>query len=139
LRMPYWDWAMVPPTGQDVMPSSLQRPTIQVVMPNGTNIISNPLYSYRFHPLVYNDLHDNVSSRRYWFNRLSHQSSEQTLIGPRANLNSLFGPVQSAIQVPSRLTLQVETIWSRTRWTRSGQIYSPDSITYSRWRRTTSI
>lgn len=54
---------MVPPAGQDVMPSSLQRPTIQVVMPNGTNTISNPLYSYRFHPLVYNDFYDNVSSR----------------------------------------------------------------------------
>lgn len=55
---------MAPLAGQDVMPSSLQRPTIQVVMPNGTNTINNPLYSYRFHPLVYNDLYDNVSSRR---------------------------------------------------------------------------
>lgn len=87
LRMPYWDWAMVPPTGQDVMPSSLQRPTIQVVMPNGTNIISNPLYSYRFHPLVYNDLHDNSEPQfSVWPGTIRDPSTQQANAASRNDL-----------------------------------------------------
>ena len=50
LRLPYWDWAakLTP-----IVPTSVSAPTISVTYPNnGTRAtISNPLYSYKFHPI----------------------------------------------------------------------------------------
>jgi tyrosinase len=51
LRIPYWDWAMAPPSGQNSLPDSVARPTITVTTPNGTQTIDNPLYAYTFHPM----------------------------------------------------------------------------------------
>jgi len=51
LRIPYWDWAMVPPSGQNSLPDSVAQPKITVTTPNGTQTIDNPLYSYTFHPM----------------------------------------------------------------------------------------
>jgi tyrosinase len=51
LRLPYWDWAVDPPNGQNAIPDSIAQPTIRVVTPNGTKTIENPLYSYKFHPI----------------------------------------------------------------------------------------
>ena len=51
LRVPYWDWAMTPPSGQNSLPDSVAQPTITVTTPNGTQTIANPLYSYTFHPM----------------------------------------------------------------------------------------
>ena len=50
LRMPYWDWAVNPTSGEDVVPSSFTSQTIDVIQPNGSATIANPLYSYRFDP-----------------------------------------------------------------------------------------
>ena len=58
-RFPYWDWAASPPSGQGVYPGSVQNPTVEVVMPNGTNTIPNPLYSYQFHPVSAEDFYFN--------------------------------------------------------------------------------
>ena len=57
VRLPYWDWAIDPPNGEEgCMPASLRRPTATVTFPNGTTAnIFNPLYRYDFHPLVYDD------------------------------------------------------------------------------------
>lgn len=57
VRLPYWDWAMDPPSSKEgCMPASLRRPTVNVTFPNGTkSSIANPLYRYDFHPLVYDD------------------------------------------------------------------------------------
>ncbi|KAJ4361450.1 hypothetical protein N0V95_001867 [Ascochyta clinopodiicola] len=57
VRLPYWDWAMDPPNGDEgCMPASLRRPTATVTYPNGTTgNIANPLYRYDFHPLNYDD------------------------------------------------------------------------------------
>ncbi|KAI9835270.1 MAG: hypothetical protein M1819_002414 [Sarea resinae] len=56
-RIPYWDWAKVPPAGQTVLPPSISSTTAQVTRPNGTiQTIRNPLYSYVFHPLNTTDL-----------------------------------------------------------------------------------
>ncbi|KAF2877846.1 hypothetical protein BDV95DRAFT_479733 [Massariosphaeria phaeospora] len=57
-RMPYWDWAAAPPAGEGVMPWSVQRPTISVVLPNGTATIPNPLFSYTFRPISRDDFVD---------------------------------------------------------------------------------
>ncbi|OCL01252.1 Di-copper centre-containing protein [Glonium stellatum] len=86
-RMPYWDWAMVPPAGQVAMPSSLQRPTVQVVMPNGTNTISNPLYAYRFHPLIYNDFYDDGEPQfSVWPTTVRDPSTKQVNAASRNDL-----------------------------------------------------
>jgi tyrosinase len=58
-RMPYWDWAAVPPTGQSVYPLSVGgSPAVSVDGPVGRQIIANPLYSYVFKPLNVADLPD---------------------------------------------------------------------------------
>ena len=65
-RFPYWDWAAAPPSGQGVYPASVQSPTINVTMPNGTTTVRNPLYSYRFHPVSVDDFYfDPVSASKY--------------------------------------------------------------------------
>jgi hypothetical protein len=58
-RIPYWDWAAVPPAGQSVFPSSVGgSPYVVVDGPVGTQTIANPLWSYQFNPLNPNDLPD---------------------------------------------------------------------------------
>ncbi|KAI9646358.1 hypothetical protein NHQ30_004348 [Ciborinia camelliae] len=57
-RIPYWDWAIVPPTGQSVLPPSVTNPTISIKGPNGVQTISNPLFSYHFNPLNPSELPD---------------------------------------------------------------------------------
>ncbi|GME24295.1 Tyrosinase [Neofusicoccum parvum] len=57
-RFPFWDWAVLPPDGETNVPSFMTTPTIEVTMPNGTEVIDNPLYSYKFHPLDSNALYD---------------------------------------------------------------------------------
>jgi tyrosinase len=56
-RHPYWDWAAAPSDGKSVLPSSMSSPTADVVMPNGTNTIANPLYAYRFHQVSMDDFY----------------------------------------------------------------------------------
>jgi len=58
-RIPYWDWAIAVPQGQPVLPASVwSSKTVQVVTPQGTTTIHNPLYSYKFHPLNSDELPD---------------------------------------------------------------------------------
>jgi len=62
-RIPYWDWAAAPPSGQSVLPASVGgSATVQVTAPNGTTTIKNPLFSYTFHPLDPNELPDSPVS-----------------------------------------------------------------------------
>ncbi|KAF8860872.1 Di-copper centre-containing protein [Acephala macrosclerotiorum] len=63
-RVPYWDWAAVPPPGQSVYPSSVGgSPAVVVNGPAGTQTIANPLWSYRFQPLDPSQLPDAPFSR----------------------------------------------------------------------------
>lgn len=50
-RIPYWDWSMYAPAGQSHFPDVFWSPRISQYGPKGIQTISNPLYSYRFHPL----------------------------------------------------------------------------------------
>ena len=51
-RIPYWDWAAEPPSGESVLPKSIGRNAfVDVDGPNGKQTIANPLFSYRFKPL----------------------------------------------------------------------------------------
>ncbi|KAI1107801.1 Di-copper centre-containing protein [Jackrogersella minutella] len=50
-RIPYWDWAALPPDGASVLPLSVGgSSTINITGPNGVQSISNPLFSYVFKP-----------------------------------------------------------------------------------------
>jgi tyrosinase len=46
LRMPYWDWAVAPPSGQDSTPSLIRDQRVTVTTPSGQQTIDNPLYKY---------------------------------------------------------------------------------------------
>ncbi|KAK5657068.1 hypothetical protein OQA88_3595 [Cercophora sp. LCS_1] len=51
-RIPYWDWAASPPSGQSVLPASVGgNPYVDVAGPSGVQRIANPLFSYTFKPL----------------------------------------------------------------------------------------
>ncbi|KAI0392389.1 Di-copper centre-containing protein [Xylariaceae sp. FL0594] len=50
-RIPYWDWAATPPSGESVLPVTIGgASTISVSGPNGVQNISNPLFSFTFQP-----------------------------------------------------------------------------------------
>ncbi|KAK8049036.1 Tyrosinase [Apiospora phragmitis] len=51
-RMPYWDWAAMPPSDQSLLPLSIGgEPDIMADGPNGPQLIANPLFTYTFKPL----------------------------------------------------------------------------------------
>lgn len=51
-RIPYWDWAATPPSGQSVLPRSIGGSVyVDINGPNGLQRIANPLFSYTFKPL----------------------------------------------------------------------------------------
>lgn len=51
-RMPYWDWAIMPPNNQSVLPLSIGgEPDIVADGPNGPQLIANPLFTFTFKPL----------------------------------------------------------------------------------------
>ena len=53
-RIPFWDWAGNPPSGETFFPSAAASPNIDIVTPqsNGQKVpFRNPLYSFRFNPL----------------------------------------------------------------------------------------
>ncbi len=56
-RMPYWDWAIDTPAGDSAFPNSMQSPTFTVNAANGTTVMPNPLYSYKFHPVSVQDFY----------------------------------------------------------------------------------
>ncbi|KAK0618206.1 hypothetical protein B0T17DRAFT_509756 [Bombardia bombarda] len=50
-RIPYWDWAASPPSGQSVLPLSVGGSQyVEADGPNGVQTISNPLFAYTFQP-----------------------------------------------------------------------------------------
>jgi tyrosinase len=58
-RIPYWDWAAVPPAGESALPDSVGgSPYVSANGPSGVQIIANPLFSYQFKPLNSSQLPD---------------------------------------------------------------------------------
>jgi tyrosinase len=65
-RIPYWDWAAVPSSGNSVLPACVGgSPGVEVDGPNGTQRIANPLFSYEFNPLDSTLLPDFPVSKLY--------------------------------------------------------------------------
>ncbi|KAF2466550.1 Di-copper centre-containing protein [Lindgomyces ingoldianus] len=56
LRMPYWDWAKAPPSGEMSTPTLMRDKTVTVTKPSGTVSIANPLYSYSWGSSLPGDL-----------------------------------------------------------------------------------
>ncbi|APA08416.1 hypothetical protein SS1G_13364 [Sclerotinia sclerotiorum 1980 UF-70] len=81
-RVPYWDWAAVPPTGQSVLPPSVSTPIITVNGPAGVQTISNPLFSYYFNPLDPSELPDAPYSQtlRYPTSEAASATSQNALV-----------------------------------------------------------
>jgi hypothetical protein len=52
---------MDPPAGQNDIPDSIAQPSIQVITPNGSQTIPNPLYQYTFHPIDPGMMYEPVS------------------------------------------------------------------------------
>ncbi|KAH8586174.1 hypothetical protein B0O99DRAFT_656959 [Bisporella sp. PMI_857] len=54
-RIPFWDWARIPPPGETNLPTFIaSEKKVKVITPNsnGNEVeIDNPLYSYKFHPV----------------------------------------------------------------------------------------
>lgn len=59
-RLPFWDWAVLAADGETTVPDFFITPTIDVTLPNGTETVDNPLYSYKYHPLDGQALYDSV-------------------------------------------------------------------------------
>ncbi|KAM0435964.1 hypothetical protein ACHAPT_002856 [Fusarium lateritium] len=49
-RMPYWDWSLEAPEGDEHLPGPFWNATISQYGPRGVQLVRNPLYSYHFHP-----------------------------------------------------------------------------------------
>ncbi|SPQ18279.1 b447e784-f57a-40e5-89a7-874d54feefc1 [Thermothielavioides terrestris] len=82
-RIPYWDWAATPPSGESVLPRSIGgSPYVDVEGPNGLQRIANPLFSYTFKPL--NTTAFNYRPWNYWTRTLRSPSSG----GPDAQSNN---------------------------------------------------
>ncbi|PQE18684.1 hypothetical protein CJF30_00009685 [Rutstroemia sp. NJR-2017a BBW] len=84
-RIPYWDWAIVPATGESVLPSSVSNATIALNGPNGFQTISNPLFSYYFNPLDPLELPDppfneTIQTLRYPTSQSSSATSQNNLV-----------------------------------------------------------
>ncbi|KAI1501711.1 hypothetical protein F5X99DRAFT_428173 [Biscogniauxia marginata] len=63
-RMPYWDWAATPPDGDSVLPLSIGgSDDIEVSGPNGVQLISNPLFSFKFKPFNGSIFQDSPTKR----------------------------------------------------------------------------
>lgn len=57
-RIPYWDWAAVPPSGQSYLPNSVTTSSVAVDGPAGVQTIANPLFTFQFKPLNTTELPD---------------------------------------------------------------------------------
>lgn len=55
-RIPYWDWAAAPASGQPTYPYLFSAKYVNVVAPSGKQTILNPLFRYDFHPLSASDM-----------------------------------------------------------------------------------
>ena len=74
-RVPYWDWAAEPDGDGPVLPASVSSSEdVQVVAPNGTRSIPNPLFRYTFRPLDTDELPDAPISG--WASTLRYPSDE---------------------------------------------------------------
>jgi tyrosinase len=91
-RHPYWDWAAQPSDGQSVLPTSMSSPTVNVIMPNGSTTIANPLYAYRFHP---------VSMEDFYYQPVSPKYPQKIIRYTKANCRTQWGYWNTSLRAPN--------------------------------------
>lgn len=91
-RHPYWDWAAQPSDGQSVLPTSMSSPTVNVIMPNGSTTIANPLYAYRFHPVTMED---------FYYQPVSPKSPQKLIRYTKANCRTQWGYWNTSLRAPN--------------------------------------
>ncbi|KAH8647567.1 common central domain of tyrosinase-domain-containing protein [Tricladium varicosporioides] len=93
-RIPYWDWAAAPPTGESILPISVGgSPSINIDGPAGEQTIANPLFSYSFKPLNTNQFPDApfnkfVETMRYPTSQLASAFSQNNLVAQQLDNNA---------------------------------------------------
>lgn len=83
LRIPYWDWAVEPPSGQNNIPSAITNPSVTLTTPTGTQTFANPLLAYAFHPLDSSGFL--FQPWNYWSSTLRYPTSEAQNASPQEN------------------------------------------------------
>ena len=96
-RVPYWDWSL-----NSTMPDVINSPMITINTPMGSQQISNPLYTYTFHPLTPSDLPDvSVDPRlRDCLKHLNIQVADSNVRSFR-NITTLY---EHQIQLPRKVS-----------------------------------
>jgi tyrosinase len=93
-RIPYWDWAAIPADGKGILPDVVQTEGISVAGPSGTQTIANPLFTYKFKPIVdpkafvwspYNEQNDVL---RYPTNATASAVSQNSLVARQLDNNA---------------------------------------------------
>jgi len=92
LRIPYWDWAQIPPVGQSVIPTSITTKYINgLVTPTGVqNNVINPLFRYTFHPLNGSDMLYNPWASWPITYRYPNSDNSVTAVSQPSLLTSVF-------------------------------------------------
>jgi tyrosinase len=96
LRMPYWDWAVKPASGSNVLPDSIAGATITVTQSNGQQAtINNPLAAYQYQnpsTMLYSPFVNWQTTLRY---PTSNANNAQTQVN---QLNNAMNSVQPSLQ-----------------------------------------
>jgi hypothetical protein len=110
-RIPYWDWASDPSSGESVFPMSVGgSPYVDVDGPSGVQRIANPLFSYTFKPLnatAFKQVPVSCEARHSWNLELISGSS------------GISGPAQFAAQRQAVSMQGLTTLWWRVILTKT--------------------
>jgi tyrosinase len=70
----------------------MSSPTVNVIMPNGSTTIANPLYAYRFHP---------VSMGDFYYQPVSDEGSHKGICYTKANCRTQWGYWNTSLRAPN--------------------------------------
>ncbi|KAI0553589.1 Di-copper centre-containing protein [Xylaria curta] len=128
-RIPYWDWAAAPPTGESVLPLSISGSSIMNVSgPNGIQSIANPLFSFAFRPFNGSIFPDSPYNKWNETKRAPHPTTD-----PSAVSNNSFVAASLDNHLPSyqqRLYNLFANYPNYTHFSNEGWIAQNDSGTY---------
>lgn len=94
LRLPFWDWAAKPPSGNNI-PAALTAKTLSLNTPTGMKTIPNPLYQHTFtSPAALK-----YSPWTHWKNTLRHPTSTAAdATSNEANVITSFNNIRGSLQ-----------------------------------------
>ena len=101
-RIPYWDWAKNPGKGNSVLPESVMTESVIVPGPDGVQVISNPLFTYKFPDGVISTFPTYPVSLLSFQNPNITKKLYRAPISPR-QLDSLIHQLQRQFQITPKL------------------------------------